>query len=151
MVIDMKMKDVIISITGKQNDPTGEDNIIELETDGVFAYENGEGMLSYMESELTGLDGTKTSFAIGPMGVVMTREGSLNSRMVFEKGKKHNFLYETPFGSATMGVNTTNISVSFDEHGGDMEIDYVVDFQHSVVGHNMFKIKVSEQKEECNG
>ena len=144
----MKMKDVIISITGTQNDPNGEDNIIELETDGVFAYENGEGMLSYMESELTGLDGTKTSFSIGPMGVVMTREGSLNSRMVFEKGKKHNFLYETPFGSATMGVNTTNISVSLDEHGGDMEIDYVVDFQHAVVGHNMFKIKVSEQKEE---
>jgi Uncharacterized protein conserved in bacteria len=147
----MKMKDVIISIKGTQNDPVGGDNIIELETDGVFAFENGEGELSYMESELTGLDGTKTSFTISPMGVVMTREGSLNSRMVFEEGKKHCFLYETPFGSATMGVNTTSISVSLDEHGGDMEIDYIVDFQHSVVGHNMFKIKVSEQKEQCNG
>ena len=147
----MKMKDVIISIKGTQNDSDGGDNIIELETDGVFAYENGEGMLSYMESELTGLNGTKTSFTIGPMGIVMTREGSLNSRMVFEKGRKHNFLYETPFGSATMGVDTTNISMSFDEHGGNMEIDYVVDFQHSVVGHNMFKIRVSEQREEING
>ncbi len=147
----MKMKDVIISIRGTQNDPQGEDNIIELETDGMFAYENGEGLLSYMESELTGLNGTKTSFAISPMGVVMTREGSLNSRMVFEKGRKHNFLYETPFGAATMGVDTTNISMSFDEHGGNMEIDYTVDFQHSVVGHNMFKIKVSEQRREKNG
>ena len=147
----MKMKDVIISIKGTQNDPQGGDNIIELETDGVFAFENGEGTLSYMESELTGLDGTKTSFTISPMGVVMTREGSLNSRMVFEKGRKHNFLYETPFGSATMGVDTTNVSVSFDEHGGNMEIDYIVDFQHSVVGHNMFKIKVSEQREDING
>ncbi|MEA4895769.1 MAG: DUF1934 domain-containing protein [Oscillospiraceae bacterium] len=147
----MKMKDVIISIRGTQNDTQGEDNIIELETDGMFAYENGEGILSYMESELTGLDGTKTSFVISPMGVVMTREGSLNSRMVFEKGKKHNFLYETPFGAATMGVDTTNISMSFDEHGGNMQIDYVVDFQHSVVGHNMFNIKVSEQRREKNG
>lgn len=147
----MKMKNVIISIKGTQNEPHGEDNVIELVTDGVFSYENGEGMLSYMESELTGLEGTKTSFTISPMGVVMTREGSLNSRMVFEEGKKHCFIYETPFGSATMGVNTTNISVSLDEHGGDMEIDYIVDFQHSVVGHNMFRINVSEQKEECNG
>lgn len=144
----MKMKDVIIYIRGTQNDPNGEDNVIELETEGVYAFENGEGILSYMESELTGLAGTKTSFAISPMGVIMTREGSLNSRMFFEKGKKHNFLYETPFGSATMGVDTTNISVSFDESGGDMEIDYIVDFQHSIVGHNMFKIKVSEQREE---
>lgn len=148
----MKMKDVIISIKGTQNDPNGEDNEIELVTDGYFAFENGEGMLSYMESELTGLEGTKTSFTISPMGVVMTREGSLNSRMVFEEGKKHNFLYETPFGSATMGVNTKSISVSLNEHGGDMEIDYIVDFQHSIVGHNMFKINVSEQKkEDCNG
>lgn len=148
----MKMKDVIISIKGTQNDPHGEDNEVELVTDGVFAFEDGEGTLSYMESELTGLEGTKTSFAISAMGVVMTREGSLNSRMVFEEGKKHCFLYETPFGSATMGVNTKSISVSLDEHGGNMEIDYIVDFQHSVVGHNMFKINVSEQKkEECNG
>lgn len=147
----MKLKDVIISIKGTQNDPSGEDNEIELETDGQFAYENGVGVLSYMESELTGLEGTKTSFSISPMGVVMTREGSLNSRMVFETGKKHNFLYETPFGATTMGVNTTNVTVSLDEHGGDMLIDYIVDFQHSVVGHNMFKIKVSEQKEEVNG
>ena len=147
----MELKDVIISIKGTQNDPSGEDNEIELETDGQFAYENGVGVLSYMESELTGLEGTKTSFSISPMGVVMTREGSLNSRMVFETGKKHNFLYETPFGATTMGVNTTNVTVSLDEHGGDMLIDYIVDFQHSVVGHNMFKIKVSEQKEEVNG
>lgn len=88
----MKMKDVIIYIRGTQNDPNGEDNVIELETEGVYAFENGEGLLSYMESELTGLAGTKTSFAISPMGVIMTREGSLNSRMFFEKGKKHNFL-----------------------------------------------------------
>ena len=32
------------------------------------------------------------------------------------------------------------------EHGGDMEIEYIVDFQHAVVGYNLFKINVSEQK-----
>ena len=99
----MDMKDVIISIKGTQNDPNGGDNVIELVTDGEFSYENGEGTLSYMESELTGLEGTRTSFTISPMGVVMVREGSLNSRMVFEEGRKHCFLYETPFGAATMG------------------------------------------------
>ncbi|MEG1316610.1 MAG: DUF1934 domain-containing protein, partial [Oscillospiraceae bacterium] len=81
----MKMKDVIISIEGSQDDPEGNRNAIELVTDGLFAFENGEGSFSYMESELTGLEGTKTSFTISPMGVVMTREGSLNSRMIFEE------------------------------------------------------------------
>lgn len=142
----MKMKDVIISIKGTQNDADGEDTEVELVTDGQFAFENGEGVLTYMESELTGLEGTKTSFTIGPLGVVLSREGSLNSSMIFEKGRKHKFVYETPFGSTTMGVDTKKLNVDFNEHGGDMEIEYVVDFQHAVVGYNLFKINVSEQK-----
>lgn len=141
----MNMKDVIISIKGLQNDGE-EDNEIELVTDGQFAFENGEGELSYMESELTGLEGTKTSFMISPMGIVLTREGNLNSRMVFEKGRKHEFLYDTPFGATTMGVDTKNIKVDLDEHGGELDIEYIIDFQHAVVGYNTFKINVSEQK-----
>lgn len=142
----MEMKDVIISIKGTQNDADGSDNEIELVTDGQFAFENGQGVLTYMESEITGLEGTKTSFVINPMGVVLSREGNLNSNMFFEKGRKHEFVYETPFGSTTMGVDTKKLNIDFNEHGGDMEIEYVVDFQHAVVGYNLFKIKVSEQK-----
>lgn len=144
----MDMKKVLISIEGTQQNPDGEDSRIEFVTDGLFHFENGEGGFSYMESELTGMDGTKTSFTVSPLGVIMTREGSLNSRMIFEQGKKHNFLYETPFGATTMGVNTRSVMVDLDENGGDMEIDYVVDFQHSVIGHNLFKINVREQRDD---
>jgi uncharacterized beta-barrel protein YwiB (DUF1934 family) len=101
-----------------------------------------------MESELTGLEGTKTSFSVGSTGVVMSREGNINSRMVFEEGRKHFFLYETQFGSATMGVDTLKIKNKLGEHGGDMEIDYVIDFDHAVVGRNQFKINVREQGEK---
>lgn len=144
----MDIKNVIISIKGSQQDRSGTDDAIELVTDGVFGYENGEGSFSYMESELTGLDGTKTSFKFGPMGVVMTREGTTNSQMIFEEGRKHNFFYDTPFGSATMGVNTKRVVLGMDEHGGNLEIDYFVDYQQSVIGHNKFRINVREQKEE---
>ena len=141
----MEIKDVIISITGTQNFSPGDDDTIELVTDGKYSFSDGETTLTYMESELTGLEGTKTSFKVGPMGVVMSREGALNSSMVFEEGRKHFFLYETPYGSATMGVNTSRILTTLGEHGGKMEIDYVVDFDHSVVGRNKFVIDIREQ------
>lgn len=140
------MKDVIISITGTQNFSEGSDDSVELVTDGKYCFNGGESVLSYMESEITGLEGTKTSFAIGPFGVTMQREGRLNSRMVFEEGKKHFFLYETPYGSATMGVDTHSIKLCLGEDGGDMEIDYVVDFDHAVIGRNKFVINVKERK-----
>ena len=141
----MEMKDVIISITGTQNFSVGDDDSIELVTDGKYCFSDDETTLTYMESELTGLDGTKTSFTVSPMCIVMSREGTLNSSMVFEEGRKHYFLYETPYGSATMGVNTNRIMTKLGEHGGKMEIDYVVDFDYSVVGRNKFVIDIREQ------
>ena len=142
----MEMKDVIISITGVQHAEDGERDSIELVTDGKYCFTGEETFFSYMESELTGLEGTRTSFSIGPLGVIMSREGNLNTRMVFQEGKKHYFLYETPYGSMTMGVDTHKIKNCLGEHGGDMEIDYVLDFDHAVVGRNKFRIHVQEQK-----
>lgn len=140
----MNMKDVIISITGIQDDPTGERDSIELVTAGQYGFENGESRFTYEESELTGLDGTRTTFTINPMGVVLRREGNLNTEMVFQQGKKNFFLYETPYGSATMGVNTRRIHTQLGEHGGDLELDYNIDFNHTPMGRNQFKINVRE-------
>lgn len=139
----MVMKDVIISIKGLQG--YGEDNdAIELVTDGKYGYSDEQCKLIYMESELTGLEGTKTSFTIEPTSMVLEREGTLNSRMVFEQGKKHTFLYDTPFGAATMAVDTKRVFTKLDERGGDMEVDYIINLEHAAVGRNKLRIKVRE-------
>ncbi len=140
------MRDVIISIFGEQNDPSGEHDSVELVTAGQYGFENGESRFTYEESELTGLNGTRTTFTINPMGVVLRREGSMNSEMVFEQGRKNFFLYETPYGSATMGVDTRRIDTRLDEHGGDLEIDYDIDFNHTLMGRNKFRINVRENE-----
>lgn len=140
----MNMKDVIISITGIQNDANGERDSVELVTAGQYGFENGESRFTYEESELTGLNGTRTTFTISPMGVVLRREGSLNSEMVFQQGRKNYFLYETPYGSATMGVDTRRIDTSLGEHGGSLELDYNIDFNHTPMGRNKFRINVKE-------
>ncbi len=144
-----QMKDVVISIIGTQTlDETDRPDVIELVTDGQYSHSPEETVLTYQESELTGLEGTSTRFTIGPQDVVMSREGKMSTRMVFEEGKKHLFLYETPYGAATMGVNTNKVTHHMGEHGGEMEIDYVVDFDHTVVGRNNFKISVKEVKKD---
>ncbi len=146
MIESMNMRDVIISITGVQNDPNGDKDSVELVTTGQYGIENDEIRFTYEESELTGLDGTRTTFTISPMGVVLRREGSLNSEMVFQQGRKNFFLYETPYGSATMGVETRRIDTQLDEHGGNLELDYDIDFNHTLMGRNKFKINVRENE-----
>ncbi|MBR0041181.1 MAG: DUF1934 domain-containing protein [Oscillospiraceae bacterium] len=137
------MKDVVISINSIHRYEEGEDeDRIEFTTDGLYHYENGTGYLSYLESEVTGLPGTETVVEIRPDEVVVDRRGSITSRMVFRRGEKNSFQYETPFGMATMGMATKKISHDFNARGGSMTIDYVLDVAHAVVERNRFCIDV---------
>ena len=71
--------------------------------------------------------------------------------MVFQEGQKHFFLYETPFGAATMGINTNRVQCALNEHGGYMQIDYTIDMENSVVGRNRFHIFVKETEKSHIG
>ena len=141
----MQMKDVIISVTGVQQGIDGPDSM-ELVTAGQYGVSPDEIRLTWEESELTGMEGTRTSLTVQPGSVVLSREGKLNTSMEFEEGRKHYFLYETPFGAATMGLDTHRIRNRLGAHGGDMEIEYVVDMDQNVVGRNRFYIQVREPK-----
>ena len=103
-------KEVIISIRGMQQFEEEDQDSIELITAGRLSRaESGEYTLQYEESELTGLDGTSTRFLIQPRRVTLTREGQVNSQMVFEVGRKHLSLYDTPYGSMEVGVSARKV------------------------------------------
>ena len=141
------MKNVIITIKGLQDAAPGqvdETEAIELITGGEYSCENGEATLSYLESEMTGMEGTRTTFRASPHKVTLTREGTLNTQMIFEQGKKHRFLYETPYGATSLGVDTRRLTCGLGADGGEMEIDYTIDVDSVVVSENSFIISVRE-------
>ena len=137
------MTDAIISIRSVQPDP-GVPEQFEFITAGKYGFENGECRLIYEESDVTGLDGVRTTFNVSPERVVLKREGSLNTEMIFQEGQKNFFLYNTPFGSATMGIDTRSIDSTLGEHGGALVLDYAVDMNHTPLGKNKFTISVRE-------
>ena len=136
------MKNVLISIKGFQYDEQMDEESFELVTDGEYSLEDGVAEFTYMESELTGFAGTKTSFVIEPDRVVLNRAGGLNGEMIFSEGKKHHFMYETTYGAMTMGIDTQSITKDMDENGGDLEIHYVIDIDNVILSRNTFKINV---------
>ena len=135
------MKDVVISIHGLQD---LDDSGVEFVTDGKYEYSADTAVFSYEESELTGLEGTTTTFTVDKDSVMMSRTGTLNAQIVFEEGKKYYFVYDTPFGKASMGVETHSITSYLDEHGGYLEIKYMVDMVNTVVNRSLFKIYIKE-------
>lgn len=137
-------KEVIISIKGMQDfEQTGKDSI-ELVTRGSLVRQAGVLTLSYEESELTGLEGTLTTIQVEPERVTMLRTGQVNTQMVFQEGRRHLSMYNTPYGSMAVGVNTRHLYAELDETGGDLEIDYAIEIDHAIVGRNVFQINVKQ-------
>ena len=139
------MKDVWISMNTIHGYDEPDAESVEFSTDGLYFFEDGVGCMSYQESEVTGLEGTRTSVMVMPDQVVVDRDGLITSRMLFREGLKNSFLYNTPYGQATMGIYTKQIKREMGEAGGSVEIDYVVDMEHAVVSRNRFQITVTEQ------
>ena len=137
------MKDVTIKIEICQSSPGGDEECFELTTDGEYIRENGVCVISYTESELTGYDGKLTTFTISPESVVLRRAEGETGDMVFSETQKHHFLYETDYGSLTMGIDTSRIVRKLDDDGGALEIDYTIDVNNYIMSRNSFRINVN--------
>ena len=132
---------VIISIKGKQVNENGPDEM-ELVTEGRMICNDKGVLVSYQETELTGLQGTTTMLRINGPVVTLLREGTVNSQMVFEEGRRHLSMYETPYGSMSVGINTRRVKNTIGETGGDLEIDYAIEIDNLMVGRNYFSMNV---------
>lgn len=141
----MVEKKVILSVRGEQYYDGADPDKTELISEGSMTIaDDGEIVLEYEETELTGMEGTTTRFNIRDDVVVLTRTGSTNSQMVFQKGRQHSSLYQTPWGALTVDINTSYLAHRLNEHGGIMNIKYSIAVEHQATGQNQFKIRVRE-------
>ena len=137
----------MLTIRSEQHFEDMEPDSIELMTEGRLSREGESYILSYQESALTGMEGATTTFEVRGPQVILSRTGSVNSQMVFEEGKQHTSLYETPFGELAIDIQTSRLRHSLTEQGGLMDLRYSISVDHSVTGRNAFKIRVRRKHE----
>ena len=140
--IDENKLPVLLSIRGEQYFDDIDPDATELMTEGTMEVTGDGIVLSYEESELTGMEGTTTTFEVKGPRVTLIRSGAVNSQMVFEEGRQHTSLYETPFGELSVDIQTSELKHNLSERGGLMEIKYSIAVEHTVTGRNCFKIRV---------
>ena len=140
--IEREKLPVMLSIRGEQYfdgvDPDG----TELMTEGTMEVTDGGMVLQYEETELTGMAGTTTTVEISHKREILTRSGTINSMMIFEEGRQHTSLYETPIGDLSVDIQTSVLRHNLTERGGIMDIKYSIAVDHTVTGRNCFKIRV---------
>ena len=138
-------ENVIISIKGSQLYEGQDPDVTDLVTAGTLLREQEGYTIAYQETELTGLEGTTTKLRIEGPRVTLLRQGSVNSQMIFEVGRKHLSMYETPYGALAVGIETRRLKNTVDEAGGDLEIDYAIEIDNLLAGKSLFQLNVKKK------
>lgn len=117
-------REAIISVRSIQNND--EKECIEVVSPGSFSKENDEYVVTYEETELSGLGDTLTTFRIGSNYFNMIRQGDINTTMEFKNGKRASILYNTPHGGMCLRIMTNRVKINMNDDGGKINVDYDV-------------------------
>ena len=102
-----------------------EPEIVDMMTEGKFYNKEGAKYFIYEETDLSGMKGDRTTLKLIEKRVVMRRYGANTSELSFEKGKRFESLYHTPYGDFPMEVLSQEASHTIDELGnGEIKLGY---------------------------
>ena len=134
---------VVLNVQGVQRYQDQEPEIIELTTEGTMERQKEVWVLSYEESDLTGLAGVTTAFRVGPRGVVLKRTGKLQNQMIFMEGRRHESLYQIDIGALMITVKATSVKSALTEQGGTVDIVYNIEIEDTAMGTMEYHLTVN--------
>lgn len=138
-------KDVLISIRGTQTAPDGQPETIELTTVGTIEWEGERTILSYQESDLTGLAGTTTAFYLEPGRIVLERTGTIESVMEFVEGRCSESLYRIAEGALLLRVYARKMQVHLEGASGWFALSYGIEIEGTSMGTIDYHITVQPE------
>lgn len=127
-------QNVVLSILGRQSYMDQEPEQLELVTEGTLEDRGNTWILSYEESELTGMAGVTTTFIVERDKITLKRTGKLNSQMVFQEGVAHESLYEMEFGALMISVCANRVMADICYDGGMIDLIYTIELEQSASG-----------------
>ncbi len=138
-------KDVWLTISSRQMFiDCFEEEKIDLVTAATLYERGGKYFIAYEESELTGLEGTRTTVKLDGKTVTLIRTGAFPSRMQFAEAERHVGIYEGPMGmEMEITTHTYHVRNSVGADGGELAIDYTVEVNNSLMGQHHFEMVVS--------
>lgn len=144
-------KDVLVSISGMHeeivavapNVQEDENEAIEVVTPATYYFKNGKHYIVY-EEVIEGTSGViKNRIKItGDDCVEIVKSGISNSHMTFERNKKNQTYYKTPYGQMLIGVNTRQLQIAEEEDKISVRIEYELDVNHEPMADCKIKMDI---------
>ncbi|MBQ6387696.1 MAG: DUF1934 domain-containing protein [Ruminococcus sp.] len=146
---DKELNPYRITIIGEQT-VDGENNKIEVLTEGKFMRKHDHFYIGYREyDEENPMKVYNNVIRVDEDMVTISRTGPQRSRLLLQKGKRHQCIYETVAGTLTIGVFTKMLNSTLGERGGMLEVSYTLDFNADLVSENCFHITVEKKEAQA--
>ena len=144
--MENKKNEYLISVTGIQ-EVDGEKDKIELQTVGNFMMKPSHAYIGYKEydEENPSISSNNVVKVENEDRVTIIRNGEIQTRLILEKGRRHQCHYRTIMGDLMIGVSAETIKNELTESGGKLHVIYSLDFNNEIVSNNEFYINVEEK------
>ena len=119
-------KDVIITVSGIQFD-VNDGEAVEVVSRGEYFFRNGKHFLVYDEIMEEEQQLTKCILKISENTVELTKQGSSNVHLQFEKNRNNVTYYNTPYGELMLGVTTHALEIREQEQSLVLKLNYSLD------------------------
>ncbi|MEE3333850.1 MAG: DUF1934 domain-containing protein [Ruminococcus sp.] len=136
----------LISVTGIQ-EVDGEQDKIELQTIGSYMVKPNHKYIGYREydEDNPSVSSKNLVKVEDDNRVTIIRNGSKQTRLIIEKGKRHQCLYRTVMGDLMIGISAEQINNNLTDKGGNLHVKYSLDFNNEFMSKNEFFISVEEK------
>jgi uncharacterized beta-barrel protein YwiB (DUF1934 family) len=138
------MKPVKIRIVSAVQDENGKQQPSEQICFGRMAEKNGTNYVFYEESEVTGLEGTKTTIKWNDERIIILRSGTLDHRQEFCQGLVDKSLYQTPYLKIPLETATKYLYTGFRKGTWNLEIEYSLSHSGQPYGDMKILIEIEE-------
>lgn len=132
---------VMITVKGTQT-VEGESNVTELTSEGTLEIINGLPVMTYDESDMTGEKVKAKLSMLSDTAFEFERIGAFSTKMLIEKGVRHNCSYSTPYGEMMLGIVGRSLDNKMTESGGKVGLTYTIDVNSALLSENEIEITV---------
>lgn len=141
-------EDYLIKVTGIQ-EIDGETDKVEIITAGTLMYRDSKFLIKYIErdSDDPRIAIDNSVLVNGNTQVTVIRNLGGESRLVLEKGRRHQCIYTTVAGDLSVGVYTDYIKNTLTpDVGGKLSLKYSLDFNAGLVSNNELHITITKKE-----
>ena len=118
---------ILISLDAQSTTEGQPEDTMRLITTGEL-FENGNDVvIRYEESIDESEPPQKIEITVHDHVITMTRKGTFDANMVFQKGQRYESQYHTPYGDLDMALYCTRASYAADHEGGEVVLQYQLD------------------------